>query len=45
MFTLTMNNVSHKKKWNTETVKVHVEPSLIPLIKIKNDDKSDKSVV
>ena len=38
----TINNVLHKKKWNTGTVQVQVEPSPIPLIKSKNDEKSDK---
>ena len=30
-----MKNVSHKKKWNAETVQVQVEPTSIPLIKVK----------
>ena len=38
---LTMKKVLHKNKWNTGTVQVHVEPPSIPLIKIKNNDKSD----
>ena len=37
-----MNKLSHMNKWNAETLKVHVEPTLIPLIKIKDDDKSDQ---
>ena len=40
-----INNVSHKKRWNTGTVQVHAEPPPIPLIKIKNGDKSDKDFV
>ena len=40
-----MKNVSHKKKWDTETLTVHVYPPPIPLIKIKNDDKPDKYFV
>ena len=31
----------HKNKWNAGTVQVHENPPLIPLIKIKIDDKSD----
>ena len=34
-----MNKVSHKNKWNSVTVQVHVEPPLIQLIKSKNDEK------
>ena len=30
-----MKNISHKNKWNTGTLQVHVEPSLVPLIKSK----------
>ena len=37
-----MNNVYLKKKWNTGTVKVHVNPPQFPLIKSKKDDKLDK---
>ena len=40
-----IKNVSHKKRWNTGTVQVHAEPHPIPLIKIKNGDKSDKDFV
>ena len=40
-----MNNFSHKKKGNTGTVQMHVEPSPIPLIKSKNADKWDKYFV
>ena len=40
-----MMNVSHKKKWIWRTVKVHMEQPLIPLIKVKNDDKPDKYFV
>ena len=40
-----MNNVSNNKKWNEGTVQVHVEPYLIPPIKHKNDEKSDKYFV
>ena len=42
---LTMDNISHKKKWNTGTLQVHVEPPVIPLINSKNDDKSYKDFV
>ena len=42
---MTMNNVSRKKMWNAGTVQVHVDPPPIPLIKSKNDDKSDKDFV
>ena len=37
-----MKNVSHQNQWNTCTVQVQVGPPPIPLIKSKNDDKSDK---
>ena len=40
-----MNNVSHKKNWNTGTLQMHVDRPPIPLIKIKKDDKSDKYLV
>ena len=40
-----MKNISHKKKWDAGTVKVHVEQPLISLIKSKNDQKSDKYCV
>ena len=40
-----MNNVFHKKTWNMGTLKVHVQPPPIILIKSKNDDKSDKDCV
>ena len=40
-----MRIVSHKRKWNWGTVQVHVEPPLIPLIKINNDEKLDKDFV
>ena len=39
---LTIDNVSHKKKWNTWTVQVHVYPTPITIIKSKNDEKSDE---
>ena len=42
---MTMNNFSHKKKWNTGTLQMHVDRPPIPLIKIKKDDKSDKYLV
>ena len=41
----TINNVSHKNNCNQGTVQVHIDPPLITLIKIKNDDKSDKDCV
>ena len=37
-----MNNFSHKKKFNTGTVLLHVDSSLITLIKSKNYEKLDK---
>ena len=40
-----MKNVSHKKKCNAGTLQVHVDPSLISLIKSKNNDKLDKYFV
>ena len=40
-----MKNVFHKKKWNSGTVQVHVDPHPVPLIKINNNDKSDKYFV
>ena len=42
MNTLAAKQVSHKNKWNTGTVQVHVGPPLIPLIKSKNDNKLDR---
>ena len=40
-----MKNFSHKNKCNTVTEQVHVDPSPIPLIKSKNDDKLDKNIL
>ena len=40
-----MKSISHKNKWNMGTLQVYVEPPPIPLIKIKNDEKSDKDFV
>ena len=40
-----MKNFSHNNKWNLRTVQVHMETPLIPLIKSKNDEKSDKDFV
>ena len=40
-----MNNVSHKKTWNTGVTQVHVDPPPIPPIKSKHNDKSDKNFV
>ena len=40
-----MNTVSHRKKWNTGTVQVHVKPTLIPLIKSKNYEKPERYFV
>ena len=37
-----MKNVLHKNNLNLGIVQVHVEPPPIPLIKSKNDEKSDK---
>ena len=38
----TMKNLSNKNKWNGGTVRVNMGPPPIPLIKSKNDTKSDK---
>ena len=40
-----MSEVSHKKKWNSVTVKVHVDPLPIPLIKSKNNEKYGRDSV
>ena len=40
-----MKNVSHKKKWNSGVVNLHVEPPPIPLIKRKHNDNLEKDVV
>ena len=40
-----MRKVSHKQKWNRGAVQVQVEPSMITLIKSKNDEKLDKYFV
>ena len=40
-----MENVSHKKTWNSEMTQAHVEHPTTPLIKIKHGDKSDKYFV
>ena len=40
-----MKNIYHKKNWNRGTVQLHVEALPIPIIKSKNDDKSDKYFV
>ena len=45
MNTLTMKNVSHKKKWIEVTVQVHMDTPLITLIKSNNNDKPDKCSV
>ena len=37
-----MNNISHNKIWRTGALQIHMESTPIPLIKSKNDDKSDK---
>ena len=37
-----MKNILYKKKWNTGTLQVHVEPPPTPLIKINNYEKSEK---
>ena len=37
-----MKNVSHKNKWISGTVQVHVKPPLILLLKINNNEKPDK---
>ena len=39
-----MKKFSHKKKWNVETVQVHAESSLSPLIKSKNGEKLDENI-
>ena len=35
-----MNNVSHKNSWNSGVTQPHVEPTLIPIIKSKHNNKS-----
>ena len=40
-----MKNILHKKIWSTGAVQIHVDPPLIPLIKIKNDMKLGKYFV
>ena len=40
-----MKIVSHKKKWNTGTIQVQLEPPPIPLPESNNDDKLDKEFV
>ena len=40
-----MKDVSHQKIFLTGPLKVHVEPPLIPLIKIKNDTKAEEYCV
>ena len=40
-----MKTISHNKKWNTGTLKVHVEPPPITLKSNKNYKKSDKYFV
>ena len=40
-----MSEVSQNKKWNSVTVKVHVDPPPIPLIKSKNNEKSGRDSV
>ena len=40
-----MKNISHKKKWNTRAVQLHMELPTPPLIKIEHDDKLDKYFV
>ena len=40
-----MENVSHKKTWNAGVTQVHMETLMIPLIKSKHKDKSDKDFV
>ena len=37
-----MKNALHKNNLNLGIVQVHVEPPPVPLIKSKNDEKSDK---
>ena len=36
-----MKNVLYNKKRNTGTVQAHMDPPPIPVIKSKNDDKSE----
>ena len=37
-----MTNIFNNEKWNSGTVEVHVDPPLIPLTKIKNNENLDK---
>ena len=45
MNTLITKNVSNEKKWNWGTLKVHLDPPPITLIKSKNNDKPDENPV
>ena len=40
-----MNNFSHKKLWRTGAVKIHIEPTLIMLLKCDSDTKSERCCV
>ena len=40
-----MKNISPNNNFNQGTVRLHVEPTLIPLIKINSDEISDKDCV
>ena len=37
-----MKNISHNNTWNLGMTQVHVEPTLTPLLKSKQGDKSEK---
>ena len=41
----TMNKISYKNNWNPGIVNGHIDPPPILLIKINNDEKSDKDSV
>ena len=40
-----MKNVSHKKTWNAGVTQVHLDPPPTPLMKSKQDDKSDNDCI
>ena len=40
-----MQKVSHKNKWNAGLLQFHMEPPPTPLVKRKNNDKSENDFV
>ena len=45
MNTGTMNNFSHRRKWNAPALEQHMYPLLTPLIKSNHDDNLEKDFV